>query len=191
MTHHHDAVEHRNSKERDEPYAGRKIQIDAADPERCDSAYQRQRHDQENQEHLLYVVERGVEQGGDNQNGYREDDSKTLLGAPLVLVLSAPLQPVAWRQLKLLLYSCLGISHEAAEISTRDVAHHNGSPARFLPIDNDRPANGADVSQLIEPDQFTIRSLNLQALKLKGIVPQVIREADSNREALFTEQHLG
>jgi hypothetical protein len=38
---------------------------------------------------------------------------------------------------------------------------------RLFPVDDDRAENGTDVSQLIEPDQFTVGCLDLQGLQFE------------------------
>ena len=137
MADHDDSVEHGDSEECNEADARRKIEVDTAKPERGYSTHQRERHDAEDQEHLLCAPERGVEQRGDDKKRDGKDDQQTLLGSLLILVLSTPLQTIAGRQRQPVRNGALAVLDEAAEVTPADITHHDSAALRLLAVDQD------------------------------------------------------
>ena len=63
----HDAVQHRDAEERDEPDRRAQVEVQPAQPQRGDAADERERHVQHHEQRLAAVAEAGIQQRDDQQ----------------------------------------------------------------------------------------------------------------------------
>ena len=134
-THEHDAVEHGYAEHRDEPDGRGHRQVLAGQEQGQQAADGREGHVGQDQGRELDRVERGVQQHEDEEDRDRHDQAQLGQGALLVLERTAPLDPVAGRQVHLRLDRRRGIGHEAIDIPAPNVHLNHGIALQLLATD--------------------------------------------------------
>ena len=121
-------LQHGDAEDGDEADDGGGAQVQSGDPERRHAANQCERHIHHDQGGMPGIAERGIEKEEDGHDGERHEQGEPLQRGLLVLVLSAPFDPVPLGHIDVGGNPVGGIGNEAADIPAPDVRADDDQP---------------------------------------------------------------
>src|SRR5713101_393381 len=132
---HDHAVEDGDTGKRDETNTGGNGKRQTTQPKRENSAGQRQRHTGVNEQRIFDVAERHEEKRENQSQREWHNHSQTFGGGLQLFKLSAPPEPIAWRNLHFIGHRTLRVRDKRAEIAPAHVARHSDDALAILTTD--------------------------------------------------------
>ena len=193
---HHESVQHRHARQRDEADAGRDRQRDVTQPQRHDAAGEREGHAGKHQQSVFQVAEHGEQQDEDQQQRHRHHDLQALRGRLQLFEGAAPIDPVTSRQLHIVSDACLRLADEGADVTAAHIGADDHTAFAVFAADLVRPRSHRQSSHFTEGDEIrlagcvsALRQADWQAFDRLDVGAQVLGQSHHDAEAAVALEH--